>query len=900
MTPDQWERIKELVDAGLDRNPDARARFLDEACVGDPSLRDEVAQLIASYEQAGDFMAATAGDAATELLTDRDVSLVGQRMGAYRIVHELGQGGMGTVYLAVRADEAYRKEVAVKALKRGMDTAAIIRSFRTERQILATLDHPNIARLLDGGTTTDGRPYFVMDYVEGLPLDVYCDTHTLAIPERLRLFRTVCAAVHDAHQHGVIHRDLKPGKILVTPAGTPKLLDFGIAKVLNPDLASATIGSVTMMRPLTPAYASPEQIRGEPITAASDVYSLGVVLFELLTGHRPYHLRRHSPHELEHVIGEEAPDKPSTIVDRTEHHQTDDDGDPVVLTPASVSEARGEAPGKLRQRLRGDLDTIVLTALRKEPERRYASVAHLSEDIRRYLDNLPVVARPDTLTYRAAKFVRRNRTSVITAGLSVALTGVLFGLVGLHSFTPRPQSLAVLPFKPLVPAARDDYLELGIADAVITNLSRLRQLVVRPPTAIAKYAGNGPDPVAAGRELRVDAVLDGSVQRLGDRIKVTLRLIRVRDGQPLWADEVEQRSDDLFRVQTSIAERTAAALALTLTGAEKSQLNRRDTTNSEAYQLYLQGRYFWNKRTEESLKRAAVVFQQATEKDPNYALAYVGLADSYIQLGIDDIGGLAPNEAFPKATEAALTALTIDNTLAEAHAALGFAKLQYDWDWHGAERELEDAIRLNANYAAAHQWYGLYLSRVGRHEQAIHETMRAYELDPVSLAIGRAVGFRFYEARRYDQAIEHLRKTLELEPNYAQARYTLGLAYVQTGQFDDAVRELQEGIRLSGGNRTISGALGYAYARAGRTVDSHRVLDTLMAPSDGRYVSPYNIALIFAGLGDADRAFAWLERAYQTRASRLGWLAVLPEFDSLRPDPRFKDLLRRIGLPVTR
>ena len=261
---------------------------------------------------------------------------------------------------------------------------------------------------------------------------------------------------------------------------------------------------------------------------------------------------------------------------------------------------------------------------------------------------------------------------------------------------------------------------------------------------------------------------------------------------------------------------------------------------------------------------------------------------------------MAPGEAFPKAREAALKALAIEDTLAEAHAALGFVKLQYDWDWRGAESELEHAIRLDANYAPAHQWYGLYLSRVGRHPQAIQETIRAYDLDPVSPAISRALGFRFYEARHYDDAIQQLRKTLELESNYAQARYTLGLAYVQTGKFDDAISELQEGIRLSRGSRTITGALGYAYARAGKTGDAQRVLEELIAQPGGRYVSPYNVALIFAGLSDADHAFEWLERAYQARASRLGFLAVLPEFDTVRPDPRFSDLLHRIGLPVNR
>ena len=294
---------------------------------------------------------------------------------------------MGTVYLAVRDDEAYRKEVAVKLIKRGMDTDGIVRAFRTERQILATLDHPNIARLLDGGTTDDGRPYFVMDYVEGVPLDVYCDAHTLSILDRLKLFRIVCSAVHYAHQHGVIHRDLKPGNILVTPGGVPKLLDFGIAKVLNPELSSVTTGSTTTGLPLTPAYASPEQTRGEAITPVSDVYSLGVLLYELLTGHRPYRLQGHSPQEFERVICQEAPRKPSTI----------------------------------RHRLAGDLDTIVLMALRKEPGQRYASVDHLSEDLRRYLEGLPILARKPTLVYRTTKLVGRNRATAFTAAMSLVI-----------------------------------------------------------------------------------------------------------------------------------------------------------------------------------------------------------------------------------------------------------------------------------------------------------------------------------------------------------------------------------------------------------------------------------------------------------------------------------------------
>jgi len=458
------------------------------------------------------------------------------------------------------------------------------------------------------------------------------------------------------------------------------------------------------------------------------------------------------------------------------------------------------------------------------------------------------------------------------------------------------RSLAVLPFKPLVAAARDEYLELGMADALITRLSNLRQLVVRPTSAIVKYAGAGQDPLAAGRDLRVDAVLDGRIQRAGDRIRVTVQLIQVGDGRPLWAETFEQQWTHIFAMQNSISEKMTEALRFTLSGEEKKRLARRDTDSAEAYQLYLKGRYCWNKRTEEWLRKGIQFFQQAIEADPGYALAYVGLADSYTQLAIVDIGGLRPKEAFPQAKEAAARALSIDQTLAEAHATLGFAGLHYDWDWPGAEREVKRAIELNPNYATAHQWYGLFLSAMGRHDEAIREATRAHDLDPVSLAISRGVAFRPYEARRYDQAIESARKTLELEPSFAPVRYVLGLAYVQKASFERAIGELQQAVTLSGGNPTYIGALGFAYARAGRKGDARTVIADLEELSKRRYVPPYNIALIYTGLGENDRAFEWLQKAYEERSSRLVWLKVVPEVDSLRADPRFQDLLRRVGL----
>jgi non-specific serine/threonine protein kinase/serine/threonine-protein kinase len=399
--------VREILEQALELPTDRRPAYLDEVCVADANLRREVEALIAADEQAGTaFLAGSAVDESGTLAAREEaVSLAGARIGPYRIVEEIGHGGMGTVYRAVRADDQYRKQVAIKVARGGLGDELQVHRFKAERQILANLDHANIARLLDGGATDDGQPYVVMEYIDGQTIDEYCDERKLAVPERLKLFRRVCSAVAYAHQRLVIHRDIKPANILVTKEGEPKLLDFGIAKILDPE-ESGIDQTLTAMRLMTPEYASPEQVRGEAITTASDVYSLGVVLYGLLTGRRPYGRASRLPHDIAQAVIETEPEKPSLSVTRLE-----------TVTAEAVSETRDEIPERLQRRLRGDLDNIVLKALRKEPERRYASVDQFSEDIRRHLEGLPVIARPDTFFYRSSKFVKRNKAGVAAAVL---------------------------------------------------------------------------------------------------------------------------------------------------------------------------------------------------------------------------------------------------------------------------------------------------------------------------------------------------------------------------------------------------------------------------------------------------------------------------------------------------
>jgi non-specific serine/threonine protein kinase/serine/threonine-protein kinase len=420
-----WDQVRDVVDAVLDLPPDARASYLDQACA-EPVVRRYVESLIQSYEQAGSFLNETVPAWHSQVLTATEAGAwKGRRLGAYQVIEQVGEGGMGEVYRAVRADDQYQKQVAIKLVRGGFDSRFTLARLRSERQILANLDHPNITRLLDGGATEEGQPYLVMEYVEGVPLNEYCDGRALTVTERLELFRTVCDAVQYAHQNLVIHRDLKPGNILVTAEGAPKLLDFGIAKILDNSADPAAARTLTIVRLLTPEYASPEQLRGETITTASDVYSLGVVLYELLTGHRPYGSAGRRPDEIARAVTETEPEKPSTAISRSEE-TIDSTGELRNLTPQTVSRTREGSVEKLRRRLSGDLDNIVLMALRKEPQRRYASVEQFSEDLRRHLAGLPVYARTDTFAYRSGKFIRRHTTGVMAAALvTVSLIGGL-------------------------------------------------------------------------------------------------------------------------------------------------------------------------------------------------------------------------------------------------------------------------------------------------------------------------------------------------------------------------------------------------------------------------------------------------------------------------------------------
>src|SRR5262245_44516517 len=458
------------------------------------------------------------------------------------------------------------------------------------------------------------------------------------------------------------------------------------------------------------------------------------------------------------------------------------------------------------------------------------------------------------------------------------------------------KSIAVLPFKSLGADNADEYLGVGIAETLTTRLGSLKLLTVRPSSAVLKYANSEKETVVAGQELNVDSVLEGSIRRLGDRLRVTVRLVRVSDVSLMWSDHFDENFTDIFKVEDSISTKVASALALKLSGDEERRLIKRYTDNPEAYQLYLKGRFFWNKRTGEGFKIGISQFKQAVEKDPEYALAYSGLADSYT--GLTFYNFASPNETMPKAEEAATNALAMDNTLAEAHASLAHVKANYDWEWSEAEQEFRRSIELKPDYATAHQWYAIhYLTPRGQLEEALKEMKRAIELEPTSLVMNSFLGATLYFSGRYDEAIEQCRKTIEMDSNFAVAHWHLGLVYQQKGMYEEAISELQKAITLSGNSPLMIAALGHAYAKAGKRNEANRVLDELQKLSVVSYVSSLELAAIYAAFGETEQAFKWLEESYQERCFHLVNLNVRPEFAPLRRDPRFNNLVRRISLP---
>jgi serine/threonine protein kinase/TolB-like protein/cytochrome c-type biogenesis protein CcmH/NrfG len=827
----------------------------------------------------------------------------GARVGPYELIRLLGAGGMAQVWLARRADGAFKRDVALKLPKQTHLRTDLERRFARERDILASLEHPHIARFYDAGIDPNGLPYVAMEYVQGHPLTDWCDAHRLGISARLELLMQVLGGVQYAHEKHVIHRDLKPSNILVTESGQVRLLDFGVAKLLETEEADQTQLTNVYGRALTPDYASPELLQGNPVDARADVYSLGVLLYELLTGVRPYRLKSAaSIGMLDQAIATVDVKKPST-----QHVQ-------------EAIAARGTTSEKLNRQLRGDLDAVALKALAKAPAERYPSAAALAHDLRCYLDGKPIEALPARFTDRLRKFVRRNKAVV---GVTATAVAAILGTIGftLHretvtqariaanavavsafrrasapatvnpggstaAFSPSTRSVAVLPFIDMSEKRDQEYFSDGLSEELIELLSKIPDLRVPARTSSFYFKGRAEKLETIAAELRVANVLEGSVRKAGNKLRVTAQLIRADTSEHLWSETFDRNVRDVFKIQDEIAAAVVSALQVKLApGQQAANLHR--TSNPEAHNQYLLGRQFFERGTLDGFRRAAEAYRKAVELDPRYAGAYAGLA--IVESFVADPSGDAAGQQRALAAADKVVELAPDE--ADAFAVRGYMRLRRTWDWSGARADFEKAMTYDSTNSALQWLYVTLLDDFGRLPEALAAAKKATELDPLSSTAWLVLSWNLSANQQFAAAHEALRRALEIQPESPILLASLASLQLAEGNATEALTTFRqvsdEEVRLWGIARTEH-TLGHAK-------ESQQALDQFIA--NGGQAKAYDIAEIYAWRGEKDKAFEWLDRAYQQRSSDLHGFRDNGMFASLRSDARFAALLRKMNLP---
>jgi serine/threonine protein kinase/Flp pilus assembly protein TadD len=805
--------------------------------------------------------------------------MIAESIAHYRIIKQLGAGGMGEVYLAL--DTKLDRKVAIKVLlPDSLAEANLKKRLLKEAQAAAKLDHPNICAVYDV-SEADSFTFIVMQYIEGETLADKMLLDPLELSTALDFAKQAAEGLAEAHRHGVLHRDIKPQNLIITPRGQLKILDFGLAKQMRAndsvdfEAPTATMLSTPGHVVGTMPYMSPEQLHGEPLDACSDIFSLGVVFYEMLAGKHPFQDKSAAGTLSRIMLGDPMP---------TEQFSTQ-------VSP--------------------DLQAVLNKMLRKDKAARYQNAEDLLADLRRLPTKLPAIDTQgdvtritqvseitpnESLTDSLLSKVRRNKFAVLGTALALILLG--FGISRWMS-REHLDSLAILPFAYASSDARllanpdREYVSDGLTDGIINNLSQLANLKVIARSSVFRYKGRD-DVQAIGRELNVRAVLTGRIVQEGDELRITVELMDVQANRSIWGETYQRKTADIQTVQNEIARNVSEKLRLKLTGADQTQLAKTYTQSGEAYEAYLKGRYHWNKRTNEGFKQATNFFQEAIVKDPNYALAYTGLADCYTLRS--DYGFLEPKEGYALAKGAVTLALKYDDSLAEAHTSLASIKAVTDWDWQGAENEYRRAIELNPKYATAHHWYAAQLLLQGRLDQALQEIKKAQQLDPLSLGINKDYAVILLYARDYDNALEQCRKTLEIEPHFGAMSTYIAQIYELKQKYPEATAELEKAHAADPEDSEITYALGQAYALMGRKDEARKISNELNQPGKNSIYLRKEAAYLSVLLGEKEQAIEILQKAAEDHYMPVAELKMDPRLDELRKDPRVVEILQKIGL----
>jgi len=806
--------------------------------------------------------------------------MIPESIAHYRIIKKLGAGGMGEVYLAL--DTKLNRKIAIKVLRPDSVADETLRKrLLREAQAAAKLDHPNICAVYDV-SEVDSQTFIVMQYIEGETLAEMMEREPLRLTSALAIAEQAAEGLIEAHTHGILHRDIKPHNLMITPRGQLKILDFGLAKEMRSsdpvdnDASTATLLSSPGHAVGTMPYMSPEQVQGEPLDACSDIFSLGVTFYEMLAGKHPFKDKSAAVTMSRIILGDPIP---------TEQFQ------------AQVSP---------------ELQALLSKMLSKDKAARHQSAQDLLTDLRQLSANLPAdatqrdatrikkvsaIASAENLADRTLGLAQRHKWAVLASALVLLLLVIV---VTRWLSTEQLDTLAVLPFSyvssdPQFMANPDrEYLSDGFTESIINNLSQLANLKVIARSSVFRYKGKDLDVRAIGRELKVRAVLVGQIKQEADELRITVELVDVQGNRSIWGDTYQRKIADIQSVQKEIAKNVSEKLRLKLTGADQTQLAKTYTDSGEAYEAYLKGRYHWNKRTDEGFKQATTFFQEAIVKDPSYALAYTGLADCYTLRS--DYGFLAPTEGYALAKGAVTLALKYDDNLAEAHTSLASIKAVTDWDWQGAENEYRRAIELNPNYATAHHWYAAQLLLQGRLDQALQEIKKAQQLDPLSLGINKDFAVILLYARDYDKALEQCRKTLEIEPHFGTMSTYIAQIYELKQKYPEAVAELEKAHAEAPEDGEITYALGQAYALVGKKDEALKISNELNQPAKQSLYLPKEAAYLYALLGEKEQAVATLQRAKENHYISVAEVKMDPRFAELRKDGRVVELLQKIGL----